>query len=130
MSTIHVVALIAATLAVTALALRLALRVVLRLPADYLEGGKPPPLFELHGALGKASRPLQRVLGLALLAVGILLSLPGVPGPGVALIVCGLILAEIPGTHRLTRRVLRRKRLRDSVNRLRARFGEPPLSER
>jgi len=128
MTTLHILAVIAATLAVTAVALRVALRVVLRLPADYLAGAPPPPLFKLHGSLDRVARPCQRSLGVVLIGVGVLLSLPGVPGPGVAVILVGLMLAEVPGTHRFARRLLRRRRLRQTANRIRQRRGESPLA--
>jgi hypothetical protein len=127
MAAIHWLALISATLALTAVAMRIGLRAIVQLPVDYLKGASPPPLFELAGALGKVARPLQRVLGLLLIGVGLVASLPGVPGPGLAIALIGLMLAEIPGTHQLTRRLLRRRRLCASVNRLRRRRGKPAL---
>jgi hypothetical protein len=69
----------------------------------------------------------KNLLGLAVIGVGILLSLPGIPGQGIFTIVVGLMLLDIPGKHRLARRVVRQRRVLRTINRLRSWFGRPPL---
>ena len=66
-------------------------------------------------------------LGLLLIVVGVILSIPGVPGQGLLTIVVGVMLLDIPGKHRLVRAVVRRKGVLKNLNRLRASFGRPPL---
>ena len=65
---------------------------------------------------------------IALIALGAVLSLPGVPGQGVLTILIGLILVDFPGKHRLMRRLLTRPGVIETLNRVRAYFGRPPLS--
>jgi hypothetical protein len=55
------------------------------------------------------------------------LSLPLVPGPGALLMLLGLAVAEFPGKYRLELALIRLPHVLSSVNRLRARFGKPPL---
>lgn len=69
----------------------------------------------------------RNVAGTLLILSGALLSLPGVPGPGLLLAVIGIMLLDFPGKHRLVRKLLGRPGTLRAVNRLRARFGRPPL---
>jgi hypothetical protein len=80
-----------------------------------------PPLIRLVAIIGK------NLLGLALIVVGILLSLPGIPGQGLLTVAVGVVLLDIPGKHRLVRAVVKRKGVLRNLNRFRAWFGRPPL---
>ena len=55
------------------------------------------------------------------------LTLPGVPGQGMLTILIGLMLLDVPGKRRLERRIVGRRRILQAINRLRKRFGRPPL---
>lgn len=70
---------------------------------------------------------LKNALGLVLIVVGILLSLPGVPGQGILTILLGLIMLDIPGKRPLEARIIQRPRILAAVNDLRARYDKPPL---
>lgn len=70
---------------------------------------------------------LKNLLGVFLILLGILLSLPGVPGQGILTILLGLIMLDIPGKRPLEARIIKRPTVLSAVNRLRARFGKPPL---
>jgi hypothetical protein len=94
----------------------------------------PPDHFESHGTRvfwGPWWRILLLVLknlaGLALVAVGVVLSIPGVPGQGLLTIFAGLLLLDLPGKRRLELSFLRRRAVRAAVDGLRARFGREPL---
>ncbi|PYM33492.1 MAG: hypothetical protein DME15_11115 [Candidatus Rokuibacteriota bacterium] len=63
-----------------------------------------------HPALRLTARIGKNVLGVILVVVGIVLMLPGVPGK-----------------RRLERRIVGRRRILHAINRLRKRFGRPPL---
>jgi hypothetical protein len=69
----------------------------------------------------------KNLLGLALVALGALLSLPGIPGQGLLTILIGLILLDFPGKRRLERRLVSRPSVLAAINRLRARFGRPAM---
>ncbi len=92
-----------------------------RLPADYFVADRPPHPLPL------AQRLLWNLLGLILLVVGGVMSLPGVPGQGLLTILAGLLLMDIPGKQRLERRLLAKPALRGTIDRLRVRWHRPPL---
>lgn len=96
--------------------------VLVTAPADYLSEAR------VRRRLHWTWRTLRTALGLVLVVVGLLLSLPGVPGQGVLTILAGLMLIEFPGRRRLLRAIIGRPAVLSAVNRLRARFDRPPLS--
>ncbi|MBI5609654.1 MAG: hypothetical protein HY902_12350 [Deltaproteobacteria bacterium] len=91
------------------------------LPADYFVADRPPHPLPL------AQRLLWNVLGVLLLVVGGVMSLPGVPGQGLLTVLAALLLMDIPGKQRLERRLLARPALRRTIDRLRERWHRPPL---
>ena len=95
--------------------------VLLTLPEDYLREGDRA---ERHWV----ARTVRTLVGLILVAVGIVLSLPGVPGQGILTIVAGLTLIEFPGRHRLISAILSRPTVLHAVNRLRVRFKRRPFA--
>lgn len=80
-----------------------------------------------HPALRTALVAGKNILGFVLVIVGIILSLPGVPGQGILTILIGVMLLDFPGRRKLERRIVSRPAVRRAVDRLRARFGKPPL---
>lgn len=69
----------------------------------------------------------KNLLGGLLILVGLVLSLPGVPGQGLLTILVGVLLMDIPGKRRFELAIVRRKTVLQNINRLRARFGRAPL---
>ncbi len=70
---------------------------------------------------------LKNILGVFLIVLGILLSLPGVPGQGILTILLGLIMLDLPGKRPLEARIIKRPAVLSAVNKLRQRFGKPHL---
>jgi hypothetical protein len=70
---------------------------------------------------------LKNILGVILIIIGIILSLPGVPGQGILTILLGLIMLDIPGKRPLEARIIQRPAVLTAINRLRARYGKEPL---
>jgi hypothetical protein len=70
---------------------------------------------------------LKNLAGAVLVAVGIVLSVPGVPGQGLLTIFAGLLLLDVPGKRKIELAVLRRRAVRNAVDGLRRRFGREPL---
>jgi hypothetical protein len=70
---------------------------------------------------------LKNVFGVFLILLGIVLSLPGIPGQGILTILLGIIMLDIPGKHPIEARIIRRPTLLGAINRLRARYNKPPL---
>ena len=90
-------------------------------PAARVFGGDRHPALAVAILIGK------NVAGAVVILVGIVLALPGVPGPGTLLIVVGLALGDFPGKRRLEARLAGHARVLGAINALRARFGRPPL---
>ena len=70
---------------------------------------------------------LKNLLGIFLILLGILLSLPGVPGQGLLTILLGLIMLDIPGKRPLEAKIIQRPAILSAINNLRARYNKPPL---
>lgn len=69
----------------------------------------------------------KNLLGIFLIGLGILLSLPGVPGQGFLTILLGLIMMDIPGKRPLEAWIINRPAVLSAVNNFRARYKKPPL---
>ena len=69
----------------------------------------------------------KNVLGIILIAVGIVLSLPGIPGQGLLTILLGLIMLDIPGKRPIEARIIQRPTILSAINNLRSRYNKPPL---
>ena len=69
----------------------------------------------------------KNALGGVLIVLGIVMALPGVPGPGLVSILLGVLLMSIPGKHRLVRTLLRHPVVLGTINQWRTRFGQPAL---
>ena len=70
---------------------------------------------------------LKNALGLVVLPLGIFMSLPLVPGPGLVFVLLGLSLLDFPGKRRLERKLVGRPSVIRFLNDLRANFGKPPF---
>jgi hypothetical protein len=102
--------------------------VVVRLPADYFVGDHPPKLFvDRHPLVRWPLVILKNLFGLLLVAVGVIMSVPGVPGQGFLTILIGCLLLDFPGKRKVERFILRRRSVDLAITKLRARFGKPPL---
>jgi hypothetical protein len=69
----------------------------------------------------------KNLFGVFLILLGIVLSLPGVPGQGILTILLGLIMIDIPGKRPLEAKIIQRPTVLAAANKLRARWGKPPL---
>jgi hypothetical protein len=70
---------------------------------------------------------LKNVLGVLLIIIGIILSLPGIPGQGLLTILLGLIMIDIPGKRPIEARIIKRPTILSAINNLRSRYNKPPL---
>jgi hypothetical protein len=102
--------------------------ILVKMAPDYLLTPEDAPFWPGRPAWVRVlARVGKNLLGVLLVVVGVLLSMPGVPGQGVLTILIGVMLVDIPGKRRLERRLLGHPRVFCSVNRLRARFHQPPI---
>ncbi len=70
---------------------------------------------------------IKNIFGVILVLLGIVLSLPGVPGQGILTILLGLIMLDIPGKRPLEAKIIKRPTVLAAANNLRARYNKPPL---
>ena len=101
--------------------------VLARLPADYFVNPDAQRPMDRHPILKVLAVLTRNVIGYALIALGIVLSLPGVPGQGLLTVLMGVMLIDFPGKHRFQRWLVTRRAILGAVNRLRARSGQPPF---
>ncbi|MEO5860002.1 MAG: hypothetical protein ABIR33_13770 [Pyrinomonadaceae bacterium] len=69
----------------------------------------------------------KNIFGVFLVILGIILSLPGVPGQGILTILLGLIMLDIPGKRPLEARIIKRPAVLSAINSLRAKYKKEPL---
>ena len=102
--------------------------ILVKIPSDYFKESN-------HSTFLKNQSPVLRVLaiigknllGVVLVVLGILLSLPGVPGQGVLTILLGIMLLDFPGRRRFERWIVGWPKVFNGINKLRQRFDKPPL---
>ena len=70
---------------------------------------------------------LKNIFGVLLIILGLILSLPGVPGQGLLTILLGLIMIDIPGKRPIEARIIKRPTILAAANKLRARYKKDPL---
>jgi hypothetical protein len=119
--------LVAGYLAVLGVTLLIVVGVLAALPATYFRDDgspRPPPQGGPAGVVGRA---LRNALGLVLIVLGLLLSLPAVPGQGVLTMLIGLLLVDLPGKRRFERKLVARPGVLEAMNRVRAWLRRPPL---
>lgn len=102
--------------------------VMVKIPANYFSSHyKQDFLPGSHWSLRWGAVIIKNVLGLFLIVLGILLSLPGVPGQGILTILLGLIMIDIPGKRPIEAKIIKRPTVLAAMNNLRERYGKPPL---
>ncbi|MFZ1702022.1 MAG: hypothetical protein WBO10_11600 [Pyrinomonadaceae bacterium] len=102
--------------------------VLVKIPANYFSSHyKQDFLPGSHWSVRWGAVILKNIFGLFLIVLGILLSLPGVPGQGVLTILLGLIMIDIPGKRPIEARIIKRPTVLSAANNLRERYGKPPL---
>ena len=110
------------------LSIALVVVVLVRMPATYFWGDNPPSLL-LHRPRWqqRAAHVGKNALGVLLVLLGVILSIPGVPGQGVLTILIGMTLVDFPGKRRFEQRIMRNPTVHGAANRIRSRFGKAPF---
>ena len=110
----------------TVVTLAVAALIVVRLPPAYF--AEDDAHHTAHVAPWRSARALaQNVFGFILVIVGLVMSIPGIPGQGLLTVLIGLMLLDFPGRRRLEKALARQPSILAAMNRIRARFGHPPL---
>jgi hypothetical protein len=107
----------------------IAIAMVVSIPADHFRSGRPKPAswWRGHTVLRALAFVLKNALGFVLLALGVVMAMPLVPGPGLVFILLGLSLLDFPGKRKAERRLLAVPSVIRFLNEVRARFGREPL---
>jgi hypothetical protein len=102
--------------------------VLVKLPATYFHTSHSRDFWvDRNRAVRWSGLVLKNLVGLILVVLGVIMSLPGVPGQGILTILLGLIMLDIPGKRPLETSLVKRPKVLRSINSLRERFGKPPL---
>lgn len=102
--------------------------IVIRLPSDYFcNDAQRGYWLHSHPVLRWSGLIAKNIAGLGLVGLGIVLSLPGVPGPGFLTILLGIMLMDFPGKRRLECWLIRRPAVLSAANALRERYGRQPF---
>jgi hypothetical protein len=102
--------------------------ILVKLPADHFSKNRKTKLGSgAQVTLQVALIIGKNILGILLVVLGVILSIPGVPGQGLLTILLGIMLLDFPGKSRLEQKLLSRPGIVNTINRLRQRFGKPPL---
>jgi hypothetical protein len=102
--------------------------IMVKIPADYFRKDKPRELWaERHPVVRFLGIFVKNLLGVVLVVLGIIMSIPGVPGQGILTILLGIMLLDFPGKRDLEHRLVSRPRVFNAINKLRHRFGKDSL---
>jgi membrane protein implicated in regulation of membrane protease activity len=124
LGTLDVVRLLLVSLGTMLLSFAVSALLLVLLPARCLTVESRPPSPGWRAAMFRGSR---NAFGMAVFVAGVVLSLPGIPFPGLPVALVGLACVDLPLRRRLQRKVLKRYVLMKRINRLRGRFGREPL---
>ena len=98
------------------------------LPADYFcEPVASNAPSRHHVSVRVVVSILRNLAGASLVLMGVVLSLPGVPGQGLLTILLGVMLMQIPGKRRVERRIIAIPVVQRATVRIRRRFGQAPF---
>ncbi len=101
---------------------------LIRIPADYFRQDHPRELWtDRHPAIRFVGVFAKNLLGVLLVALGIVMSIPGVPGQGILTILLGIMLLDFPGKRDLEYKLVSRPQVFKTINKLRHRFGKDGL---
>jgi hypothetical protein len=104
------------------------LAMVVGLPADFfVRTPEQRGFWYAHRALRWTLVLAKNLLGATVFVAGFIMAMPLVPGPGVLFMLVGLALVDFPGKRSLELRLLREPHVLSSVNKMRTRFGRPPI---
>jgi hypothetical protein len=102
--------------------------VLVRLPATFFHPSHDRDiLVDRHHVIRWSGIVVKNLVGFALVIVGIIMSIPGVPGPGFLTILFGIALLDFPGKRALEYKIVSRPRVFKAINALRHKFDKPPL---
>ncbi len=96
-------------------------------PTYFLDSHSRQLWIDRHRVIRWSGVVLKNLLGIFLILLGGILSIPGIPGQGLLTMLLGLVLLDFPGKRHLERAFLRRPRIQAAITQLRQRFGKAPF---
>ena len=111
--------------ALTVMTTTIGFATIVMLPANHFvpctSQTKSHPLVRLSVKVAK------NLLGSTVVLLGLFMTLPLVPGPGLAFLLVGLSLVDFPGKRKIELKLLQRPAVNKFINSLRRRYGKPPF---
>ena len=102
--------------------------VVVKLPATYFHPDHDREILkDKHPAIRWAGIIGKNLAGVILIVLGVVMSMPGIPGPGLVTILFGVMLVDFPGRRWLEHKIVSRPNVQKTINNLRKRFGKKPM---
>ena len=102
--------------------------ILIKIPATYFQKAHPREFWtDRRPGIRYLGLFAKNVLGVLLVALGIVMSIPGVPGQGILTILLGIMLLDFPGKRSLENKLVSRPQVLKAINKLRHRFGKPGL---
>jgi hypothetical protein len=102
--------------------------ILVKMPANYFHSDYEHHfLSDHHPVLRSTAIAVKNVIGVLVILTGIVLSMPGVPGPGLLTIFIGIMMTDVPGKRALEVKIIHRPAVLSAINRLRARYNKPGL---
>lgn len=101
---------------------------LVRLPSNYFCHSRPRRFWtDRHPLIRWTGLVAKNLLGALAVVLGVILTLPGIPGPGLLMVLIGIMLLDFPRKREWERRLVSRPRILGTINQLRRRYGKPPL---
>lgn len=101
---------------------------LVKLPAAYFAQSRPRTFWiDRHPLVRMTGIVVKNVLGAIAIPLGLVMSIPGVPGPGLLVAFIGVMLLDFPGKRKLETRLIAQPAIFQAINNLRRRHGKPPL---
>ena len=102
--------------------------VLVKIPANYFQPDHSQSFLSDRSPTVRALAIIgKNLLGVMLVALGIIMSVPGVPGQGILTILLGIMLLDFPGRRELEYKIVSRPTVLKAINKLRRRFDKPEL---
>jgi hypothetical protein len=101
--------------------------ILVRLPPHYFDERHPRKWMENHHpVLRLIGHVVKNVVGFVLLAAGIAMLV--LPGQGILTMLIGISLVDFPGKRQLERKLIGQPAVLNTINKVREKFGRPPLT--
>ena len=98
------------------------------LPSTYFQSSHDRNFWmHRHRIIRLVGLVAKNLVGVVMVVLGLVMSLPGVPGQGILTVLLGVMLLDFPGKRRLEYTLVSQPKVLHTINRLRGKFGKPPL---